>query len=122
MLVPCGIPYIFGSLESSEQNIIPDAVLSNNNVRHRVDEVISIDQEKKVCETADGTEIKFDKLVLATGSVPVLPKWLRGTDKENVFTVPKDKVVIDKIRKRSRIVRMWLSSEEVLLVSKSQMK
>jgi len=98
VLVPCGIPYIFGSLESSAQNIIPDAVLSKNDVRLKVAEVISIDQENKVCEAADGTEIKFDKLLLAIGSVPVQPKWLKGADKENVFTIPKDKVVIDKIR------------------------
>jgi len=110
VLVPCGIPYIFGSLESSEQNIIPDAVLSKNNVRLKVDEVISIDQENKVCETADGTEIKFKKLVLAIGSVPVLPKWLNGADKENVFTIPKDEVVIDKIKEKI------LDSKKVVVV------
>ncbi len=98
VLVPCGIPYIFGSLDSSEQNIIPDSTLSNNNVRLKIDEVISIDQKNKVCETADGTTIGFQKLVLATGSTPVIPQWLKGIDKENVFTIPKDKIVIDEIK------------------------
>lgn len=98
VLVPCGIPYIFGSLAGSEQNIIPDAVLSNNNVQLKVDEVINIDQENKVCETAGGLEISFDKLVLAIGSYPVIPKWLKGADKANVFTIPKDKPTIDKIK------------------------
>ncbi|MEA3350731.1 MAG: FAD/NAD(P)-binding oxidoreductase [Chloroflexota bacterium] len=98
VLVPCGIPYIFGSLDSSEQNIVPDAVLSKNNVDLKVDKVVSINQEDKVCTTADGTEIEFEKLVLATGSTPVVPRWLKGGDKENVFTVPKDKIVIDEIK------------------------
>lgn len=98
VLVPCGIPYIFGSLESSDNNIMPDAILSNNNVRLKIDEVVSIDQKNKVCETADGTEIGFQKLVLATGSTPIVPKWLKGGDKENVFTIPKDKSVIDEIK------------------------
>ena len=100
VLVPCGIPYIFGSLDSSEQNIVPDAVLSKSNVRLKIDEVVSINQKEKICKTADGTEIEFEKLVLATGSTPVVPKWLKGGDKENVFTIPKDKLVIDKIKEK----------------------
>ncbi len=98
VLVPCGIPYIFGSLESSEQNLIPDVILTNNKMRLKVDEVVSIDQKEKTCKTADGTEIGFEKLVLALGSTPVAPKWLKGKDLENVFTIPKDKRVIDEIQ------------------------
>jgi NADPH-dependent 2,4-dienoyl-CoA reductase/sulfur reductase-like enzyme len=86
VIVPCGIPYIFGSLESSEQNMVPDAVLSNAGVRLKIDEVVFVDQENKVCKTADGTEIRFEKLVLATGSTPVVPKWLKGAHLDNVFT------------------------------------
>jgi len=37
-----------------------------------------------------GEEIKWDKLVLATGSLPVIPKWLPGHDLENVFPIIKD--------------------------------
>ncbi|MBT4510785.1 MAG: FAD-dependent oxidoreductase [Chloroflexi bacterium] len=95
VLVPCGIPYVFGSLETSDQNLIPDAALANAGVRLMVGEVVSIDQENKVCKTADGTEIAFDKLILALGSTPMVPKWLKGSDKENVFVVPKDKVYLD---------------------------
>jgi len=98
VLVPCGIPYVFGSLEGSQQNLVPDAVLSNNQVGLKVDEVISIDHQNKVCETADGTEIEFEKLILALGSTPVAPKWLKGRDLGNVFTIPKDKRVIDEIQ------------------------
>ena len=97
VLIPCGIPYVFGSLESTEQNLIPDALLSNNNVRLKVDEATSIDQENKVCETAGGLEISFEKLVLAIGSYPVFPKWLNGDDKGIGIKVAKDTVTGDKI-------------------------
>jgi NADPH-dependent 2,4-dienoyl-CoA reductase/sulfur reductase-like enzyme len=100
VLVPCGIPYIFGSLESSEKNLVPDAVLDKAGVKLKVDEVVSLDPEKKTCKTDDGTEISFDKLVFATGSTTKIPKWLKGTDKENVFTVPKDKEYLDKMLAR----------------------
>lgn len=108
VLVPCGIPYIFGSLGSSEKNLIPDATLTKLGIKLKIDEAVSIDQEKKICKTSDGTEIEFDKLVLATGSIPSIPKWLIGTDMENVFTIPKDKNYLDglltQIKKCNRVV------------------
>jgi len=97
VMVPCGIPYIFGSLGSSDKNIVPDAVLTNKGIKIEVDEVISIDQNEKVCITARGTEINFEKLILATGSIPTIPGWLKGTNLENVFTISKDKMQLDKV-------------------------
>ena len=100
VMVPCGIPYIFGTLESSDQNIIPDAALTGAGIELKVDEVVSVDQEKKICTTADGSEIAFDKLVFATGSKPAVPGWLKGADLENVFIIPKDKEYLDQFRKK----------------------
>jgi len=97
VVVPCGIPYIFGSLESSDKDVIPDAVLTKAGIKLKIGEVISIDQEKKICKTNDDTEIRFEKLVLATGSTPKIPKWLKGTNMGNVFTIPKDKEYLDKL-------------------------
>jgi len=97
VMVPCGIPYIFGSLGSSDKNIVPDAVLTNKGIKIKVDEVISIDQNEKVCSTAKGTEISFEKVIFATGSTPTIPGWLKGTNLENVFTISKDKIHLDKI-------------------------
>ena len=85
VVVPCGIPYILGLLESSDKDIVPDAVLSKSGIRLKIGEVIYIDQKNKVCKTADGEEFSFEKLVLATGSTPVIPKWLKGAERENVL-------------------------------------
>lgn len=97
VLVPCGIPYIFSSLESSDKNLIPDAALSKAGVKLKIGEVVSIDAEKKICKTAEGEEIGFEKLVLALGSAPIVPKWLKGAELENVFTIPKNKEYLDKV-------------------------
>jgi NADH oxidase (H2O2-forming) len=95
VVVPCGIPYIFGSLKDSSKNLIPDSVLEKADVKFKIDEVTSIDTKKKICETADGENIGYDKLVIATGSVSKIPHWLKGADKQNVFTIPKDKTYLD---------------------------
>lgn len=100
VLVPCGIPYIFGTLESSEKNIIPDAVLENAGIKLKIGEVVAIDHENRICSTADGDEIGFDKLVIATGSTPAAPKWLKGSDLENVFSIPKNKEYLDTAKAR----------------------
>ena len=100
VMVPCGIPYIFGTLENSEQNIIPDAALTNAGIEFKIDEAVSVDPERKICTTSDGTEIAFDKLVFATGSKPSVPQWLNGADLENVFIIPKDKRYLDQLREK----------------------
>lgn len=100
VMVPCGIPYIFCTLESSDQNIIPDAALTGAGIELKIDEAVCVDQEKKICTTADGSEIAFGKLVFATGSKPAVPGWLKGADLENVFIIPKDKEYLDQFRKK----------------------
>lgn len=89
VLVPCGIPYIVGTVGSPEKNLIPDTLLSNNDIELVKGEVVAIDREKKLVSTDGGDVISYDKLVLATGSLPLeLP--IPGLDKENVFFVKKD--------------------------------
>ena len=100
VIVPCGIPYIFGSLDNSAEDVIPDAILDKAEIRHQIGDVVSIDPGSKVCTTADGNSIGFDKLILALGSTPTIPEWLPGTELEHVFTIPKDKEYLDGMVKR----------------------
>ena len=107
VLVPCGIPYIFGTVDSPEKNLIPDALLSNNGIELIKSEVVEIDRDKKSVSTISGDVVNYDKLVLATGSLPIhLP--IPGLDKENVFTVKKDvaylKNMLDVINEAKDIV------------------
>lgn len=97
VMIPCGIPYIFGSLESSDANILPDQGLINLGVEIKLDNVISIDPILKKVSTEKGLEISYDKLILTTGSEPSKPEWLKGRNLENVFTIPKNKVYLDTL-------------------------
>jgi NADH oxidase (H2O2-forming) len=87
--IPCGIPYIFGTVGSPEKNLIPDTPLEKNNVDFMIDDVVEIDREKKSLKTQSGEEIAYDKLIIATGSLPMMPP-IPGFEKENVFPVFKD--------------------------------
>jgi len=89
VLIPCGIPYIFGTVASPDKNLIPDAVLSKNGVELLVDEVTSLDRDKGTLTTAGGETVAYDRLVLATGSLPAMPP-IPGFELENVFPVFKD--------------------------------
>ncbi len=101
MMVPCGIPYIFGTLDSVDQNIMPvDNMMAKAGVESIVGEVISINKENKTVELVGGETIKYDKLMIASGSMPIKPKWLTGADKGNVFTIPKDKVYLAGMKEK----------------------
>ncbi len=98
--IPCGIPYIFGTLETTEQDILPDAGLIKAGVEIVLDEVTSVDGETKTVTLKEAGEISYDKLIIATGSIPVVPGWLNGAQLDNVYTVPKDLVYLDVMKKK----------------------
>jgi NADH oxidase (H2O2-forming) len=99
MMVPCGIPYIFGTLDTIDQNLMPvDALLKKNGIDSLVDEAVDIDTSAKVVSFKSGDKVQYEKLVLATGSTPVKPKWLIGADLENVFVIPKDKDYLNDMK------------------------
>ena len=95
VMIPCGIPYIFGSLGTSDSNIMPDGGLVNLGVKIKVDTVLNIDPEGHKIKTEDGSEISYEKLIIATGSRPFVPAFIKGTELENVFIVPKNKNYLD---------------------------
>jgi len=87
-VIPCGIPYIFGQLSSCSQNLLPDGVLSRHEISLMIGEVVEIERERRIVTTADGEQVHYNKLVLATGSVPVVPP-IPGADKEGIFAIEK---------------------------------
>jgi len=95
VLVPCGIPYIMGTLESIDKNVMPDALLGDAELI--VGEVTSIDRGAKTVTTANGETIGYDRLILATGSRPVVPP-IPGSDLANVFTIRKDPDYLQKLQ------------------------
>ncbi|RJX27344.1 MAG: NAD(P)/FAD-dependent oxidoreductase, partial [Acholeplasma sp.] len=73
VMIPCGIPYIFGTLEHTDQNILPDAGLINLGVEIVLDVVLSIDPEGHYVTTEKGNKVTYDRLVITTGSIPIKP-------------------------------------------------
>ena len=98
-VIPCAIPYLFGTLEGTEKNLLPDALATETGAKILVDRVEEINREQKTCRTASGESIGYDKLIIATGSNPKVPGWLKGADLDGVFTVPKNRDYLDAMLK-----------------------
>lgn len=96
VLIPCGIPYIFGTVGTPQNNLIPDAVLDKNNIDLLIGEVTEIDPERNEVRLASGDTASYAKLVLATGSRPLVPP-IPGADKDNVFPIRKDPAYMGEI-------------------------
>jgi len=86
-LVPCGIPYIMGTLGSAEKDVMPTKLLGNAELV--IDEVTAINRKTKSVTTAGGESFDYDRLILATGSRPAVPP-IPGANLENVFTIRKE--------------------------------
>jgi len=95
VLIPCGIPYIYGTLGAVESNIMPDTILGDAELM--VDEVVSIDRDSQVVLTKGGKAIGYNKLILATGSLPVNLQ-VPGTELKNVFFVRKEVGYLQKLK------------------------
>lgn len=105
VMIPCGIPYIFSTVGTTSNNILPDDGLIKLGVEIIIDEVLEIDGKAKKCITKNGLEIVFDKLILGTGSIPAVPRWLKGTNLENVFTIPKSKEYLDQLQQKLQAMK-----------------
>ncbi len=100
VMIPCGIPYIFGTTGSTDNNVIPDGGLVNLGVAILVDTVTKVNHKEKIAELASGETIKWDKLILGTGSQPRIPGWLKGADLEGVFTIAKNHLYLDELQRK----------------------
>ncbi len=72
----CGIPFVLGQeIESFEKLIVkPWEFFKKNRIDVRLNECArSIDLDLKIVRTGEGTH-SFDKLVIATGSLPFIPR------------------------------------------------
>ncbi len=92
----CSLPYFTGGVVESSEDLImmfPEDFKAKHNIDvYTQTEVLSIDRNKKTLSVKDlrSGEIReeaYDKLVLATGTEPVLPRSIAGIDAQNVFTI-----------------------------------
>jgi len=102
VLIPCGIPYIFGTLGSPQKNLISDAVLEKNDIKLLLAEATDIDREGKVLHTTEG-DVGYERLIVATGSRPAMPS-IPGCDLDGVYAVVKDVEYLSKLQQRLETV------------------
>jgi len=105
--IPCGIPYMFSSLKSPDDNRLGIAPLEKNNIDVVIDEVTKINRSQKNVETKKGDSYRYDKLILALGSSPIIPP-IPGIEKKGVFPIHKDMVylrnVVEKIKNARNVL------------------
>ena len=94
-MIPCGIPYIIHTLDDVKDNVLPDAPLISNNIEIINDEAIGRNDHTLILKSCE--EIKYEKLVIATGSKAVMPN-IEGADLNNVYLVKKDKEYLKKFK------------------------
>jgi len=97
-MIPCGIPYTLHSLASVDDDILPDKPLDINRIELIVGEVVErLDHKLRL---SDGRSVSFRRLVLATGSSPVVPD-IPGMDLEGIHLVNKEYESICQLRREA---------------------
>jgi NADPH-dependent 2,4-dienoyl-CoA reductase/sulfur reductase-like enzyme/rhodanese-related sulfurtransferase len=91
----CGLPYYLGGTITDESKLLittPDAVRSRFRIDVRVrHEVTRIDRSKRTVEVLDhdsgkSSTLPYDKLILATGAIPIIPP-IDNVRAKNVFVL-----------------------------------
>lgn len=88
-LIPCGIPYTFGTLNHVEDDIKPITPAKKAGIEFLIDEVVAVDTENKTLALKNSEKVTYDKLIFATGSEPAVPP-IPGHDLDGVVTIRKD--------------------------------
>lgn len=73
-------------LVTGESIVNPDKMFADNGIEAVVDRVVRADAARRTVTLAGGREIAYDKLVLAVGARPAIPR-VDGTDLDGVFTL-----------------------------------
>ncbi|MDA8381587.1 MAG: FAD-dependent oxidoreductase [Betaproteobacteria bacterium] len=95
-VIPCGIPYIFGTLGGTDEDLAGRAPLLAAGGQLRIDSVERLDREDRRAWLKSGDTVRWERLVLATGAENFIPP-IPGTDLEGVFSIKKDYDYLDAL-------------------------
>ena len=95
-VVPCGIPYIFGTLGGTEEDLAGRAPFLAAGGNLIIDRVATVDLEAHTAMLESGRALGWERLVFATGSEPFVPP-IPGRELAGVFTVLKDYDYLDRL-------------------------
>lgn len=105
--IPCGIPYIYGTVHDPMKNLIPVGKIEKGNALESVvGHVDSINRDKQTIKIVN-QEFGYDRLVLATGSKPIVPP-IPGVDLNHVYVIKKDpsylQTIYNQLKKAKDVV------------------
>ena len=109
----CGLPYFAGGVIESEDSLYVSSVEKFKtwfNIDVKLNsEVTTIDRKNKSVTLQDGSSLKYDKLVLASGASPFVPP-IEGLEKNKTFTIRR---VADAVKLKEYINKT--SSKKILV-------
>jgi len=100
-LVPCGIPYVFHKLDGVDKNVMGPKPFADLRGEILIDPVIDVNLSQKEVTVKSGTKYNYDKLIFATGSMPVIPTFIKGYDLEGVEYVKKSYNYINELKRKT---------------------
>jgi NADPH-dependent 2,4-dienoyl-CoA reductase/sulfur reductase-like enzyme len=107
-VIPCAIPYMMDTMPDPMQNAKGDQPLETAGFHVIVGKVVFLDTGARSLTLGDDTVLAYERLVLATGTNPVMPP-IPGTEKEGVFTVRKSMSAMTALRERVHGAKKWSS-------------
>ncbi len=104
-VIPCAIPYMMDTIAEPSQNAMGNAPLEKAGVGIIVGKVSGLDAATRDVSIADGAEHSYDRLVLATGTDPVMPP-IPGIDETGVFSIRKSMSDMTQLREQLTLAKM----------------
>jgi len=98
-VIPCAIPYMMHTLSDPKQNAMGNMPLEKAGIDIIVGKVVSFDPKAHSVTLESGQSLNYERLVLATGTEPVLPP-IPGIEKEGVFTIRKSMSAMTELREK----------------------
>ena len=98
-VIPCAIPYMMHTLSDPNQNVMGNMPLEKAGIDILVGKVVTIDPNAHTVTLASGPVLSYERLVLATGTEPVVPP-IPGIKKEGVFTITKSMSAMTALREK----------------------
>lgn len=94
--ISCGIPHTFYNFQNAGK--LDEQELKGHNVELIQNNVVDINKEDKLIALENGEFYQYDKLVISTGAVPIIPK-ISGVEKLGIYTVKKEQDYLQALKK-----------------------
>jgi NADH oxidase (H2O2-forming) len=104
-LIPCGIPYISGTLGGIEEDLLYGSREFRATGALNIDRVVSVEGRQQLALLKSGKRIRWDRLVISMGEEPIMPP-LPGANLVVVFTIHKEYDYMDHFFNRGNNVRV----------------